>query len=66
MNKLSVVIITLNEERNIEKCLQAAAPVADDIVVYDSYSSDATCDIAKKYGARVIQDEWQGYYATKN
>jgi glycosyltransferase involved in cell wall biosynthesis len=66
MNKLSIVIITLNEERNIEKCLQAAAPVADDIVVYDSYSSDATCEIAKKYGAKVFQDQWKGYSSTKN
>jgi glycosyltransferase involved in cell wall biosynthesis len=66
IHKLSIVIITLNEERNIEKCLQAAAPVADDIVVYDSFSTDATCEIAKKYGARVFQGKWQGYSATKN
>ena len=40
--KLSVVIITLNEERNIERCLRSVQPVADEIVVLDSGSSDNT------------------------
>ena len=46
MNKLSVVIITFNEAKNILKCLQAASSVADEIIVYDSFSTDNTCEIA--------------------
>ncbi len=40
--KISVVIITLNEERNIERCLLSVKNIADDVVVVDSYSTDKT------------------------
>lgn len=66
MHQLSVVIITFNEAKNITKCLQAALVVADEIIVYDSFSSDDTCKIAEQNGAKVFQGAWQGYSASKN
>jgi glycosyltransferase involved in cell wall biosynthesis len=66
MKKLSTVIITFNEEKNIERCLKSAAPVSDEIVVVDSSSSDRTVDIARKCGGRVIQHAFEGHVQQKN
>lgn len=66
MHQLSVVIITFNEAKNIAKCLEAALPVADEIIVYDSFSTDDTSKIAEQYGAKVFQGKWQGYSMSKN
>lgn len=52
--KVSVVIITKNEERNIEECLQSVA-WADEIIVVDSGSEDKTVDICEKFGAKILQ-----------
>jgi glycosyltransferase involved in cell wall biosynthesis len=65
-NKISAVIITLNEEKNIERCIRSLLPVADEIVVIDSGSTDHTAQICAKYGVSFIQKEWIGYGATKN
>lgn len=51
---LSVLILTLNEQANLEPCLKAVQ-WSDDIVVFDSFSTDRTVDIARQAGARVIQ-----------
>lgn len=59
--KLSVVIITKNEERNIERCLQSVIDVADEIVVVDSFSTDETVGLCEKYNIRVIQRKFDGY-----
>ena len=56
----SVVIITLNAAREIEACLKSVA-WANDIVVVDSGSSDATADIAQRHQARVVHQDWLGY-----
>ncbi len=66
MNKVSAVIITKNEERNLARCLQSLQGVADELLIIDSFSDDRTCSIAEEYGARVIQKEWTGYGPTKN
>lgn len=66
MNKLSVVIITLNEERNIERALQSVQPVADEIIVMDSGSTDNTKAICDQFELRFISTEWKGYAQTKN
>jgi glycosyltransferase involved in cell wall biosynthesis len=66
MQGISVVIITLNEERNIARCLESVQGVADEVLVVDSRSTDRTCEIAKDLGARVISHDWMGYAATKN
>jgi glycosyltransferase involved in cell wall biosynthesis len=51
---ISVLIPTFNEERNLERCLRACS-WSDDIVVFDSFSTDRTIEIAKDFGARVFQ-----------
>ncbi|MBQ3709364.1 MAG: glycosyltransferase family 2 protein [Bacteroidales bacterium] len=66
MNKISVVIITMNEERNIERCLQSVLPIADEVVVVDSFSEDATEEICTQYNARFVSHAWEGYSGSKN
>lgn len=64
--KLSVYIVTLNEEKRLEKTLKAATEVADEIVVVDSGSTDATIKIADKYNAKVIFNKWESYCKQKS
>lgn len=64
--ELSVVIITFNEERNIARCLASVKAVADDIVVVDSFSTDATGAIAREHGARVVEHAFEGHIEQKN
>lgn len=66
MPKLSVAIITFNEENNIGRCLDSIQEIADDIVVVDSYSSDLTESICKSKGARFIQHKFEGHIEQKN
>jgi glycosyltransferase involved in cell wall biosynthesis len=63
---LSVVVITLNEERNIARCLKSVQQIADEIIVLDAFSTDQTVDIATSLGAQVVQRKWEGYAASKN
>ena len=63
---LSVVIITFNEEANIARCLQALGSVADDVLVVDSFSTDATVEICRQHNVRVIQHAFAGYVEQKN
>ena len=65
MNKLSVVIITKNEEKFIADTVNSAV-FADEVLVLDSDSIDKTSSIAKEIGARVEQQEWLGFGAQKN
>lgn len=64
--KLSVAIITFNEEKNIERCLQSVQSVADEIVVVDSLSTDSTEAICKKYSVRFISEKFRGHIQQKN
>lgn len=66
MRKLSAVIITHNEARNIKRCITSLAEVADEIVVVDSFSTDATPSICKGLGVNFHQREWKGYSKQKN
>jgi glycosyltransferase involved in cell wall biosynthesis len=66
MKKLSAVIITLNEEKNIERCISSLQGVADEIVVLDSFSKDATKQICEKHGVKFFERAWEGYSASKN
>ncbi|MGB0980551.1 MAG: glycosyltransferase family 2 protein [Winogradskyella sp.] len=66
MIKLSAVIITYNEERNIENCLQSLVAIADEIVVVDSFSTDATKSICLKYKVKFIEQKFLGYIEQKN
>lgn len=63
---LSAVIITYNEEQNIGRCLQSLVGIADEIIIVDSASTDNTCSIAEKYGAKIIQHPFAGFAAQKN
>jgi len=63
---ISAVIITLNEERNIGRCLDSLQGVADEIVVVDSYSNDRTEEICRSHGARFIQHRFAGHIEQKN
>ncbi len=66
MNKLSVVIITLNEEENIGRCIDSVKEIADEIVVIDSFSTDKTEEIAKAKGARFFKNKFAGHIEQKN
>ena len=61
MPKISVIIITLNEEENIGRCIDSVKDVADEIVVVDSYSTDKTEEIVKRKGAKVILNKFEDY-----
>lgn len=61
---ISLVVITLNEAANIERCLRSV-PWADDIVVLDSGSTDDTVARARKLGARVFIESFRGYREQK-
>ena len=68
--KLSVVIITYNEEANIGRTLQSVTPLIaerrGEIIIVDSGSTDRTVEIAKSFGAKVFIEEWKGYATQKN
>lgn len=66
MEKLSVVIITYNEEKNIGRCIDSVQNIADEIVVLDSFSSDRTKEICLKKGARFFHQAFLGYIEQKN
>lgn len=64
--KLSVVIITLNEELNIRRCLASAWQVADEVIIIDSYSTDGTKQICLDEGVNFIEHAFEGYIEQKN
>jgi glycosyltransferase involved in cell wall biosynthesis len=66
MEKLSVVIITKNEEKNIGRCIDSVQSLADEILVLDSFSTDQTVAIAEMRGAIVKQIPFKGYIEQKN
>lgn len=62
---ISVLILTYNEEVNLPRCLESVA-WSDDILVLDSFSTDATVEIAERYGARVIQRAFDDFASQRN
>jgi len=64
MPKLSVTIITFNEENNIRDCLESIK-WADEIIVVDSNSTDNTVSICREYTDRIIQRDWPGFLKQK-
>jgi glycosyltransferase involved in cell wall biosynthesis len=61
---VSAVVMTKNEEHNIEQCLASLA-CCDEVFVVDSESSDRTCELAEQHGARVVSFCWNGEYPKK-
>jgi len=63
--KISIAIITLNEERNIRRTLESVV-WADEIIIVDSGSSDKTVSICREYTNNVFQQDWLGFARQKN
>ncbi len=64
--KLSVVIITYNEEKNIGRCLESVKGLADEVVVVDSFSRDRTREICEAFGVRFLERAFSGHVEQKN
>ena len=63
---LSVSIISFNEAANIGRTLDSIKPIASEIIVVDSHSTDNTREIAGNYGAKVYAEDWKGHIRQKN
>ena len=66
MPEISAVIITYNEELFIDKCLSSLEGIADEIIVVDSFSTDATEEICKKHNVKFIKHAFEGFRDQKN
>ncbi len=66
MVKISAVIITYNEEKNISRCIDSVKPVVDEIVVLDCFSTDRTKEICEEKGVKFFQEEFPGFAKQKN
>jgi glycosyltransferase involved in cell wall biosynthesis len=64
--KISAVIITYNEEKRLEGALKSLKDIASEIIVVDSFSTDDTVKVAKKYDSKVYSREWTHYADQKN
>ena len=62
----SGIIITYNEEGRISQCINSLNPFCSEILVVDSFSTDKTIELAKKLGAKVIQNEFNSHVKQKN
>ena len=66
MPEISAVIITLNEEKNIERCINSVREIADEIIVVDSFSTDKTEEICKRLQVSFSKHAFEGYIEQKN
>lgn len=58
---ISVIILTYNEEKHIERCIKSLIPVVKEVFIIDSFSTDKTVEIAKNLGAKIYQNPWTNY-----
>ena len=63
---ISVIILTLNEEHNIEDCIRSVRDFADQIIIVDSFSTDATLNLAKKYTPCIYQHKFVNFAQQRN
>ncbi len=63
MKNISILILTLNEEQHIERCVRSLQSFAKEIFIIDSYSTDKTVEIAESLGAKVYKNKWPGNHA---
>lgn len=66
MMKITAAIITFNEEHNIERCIQSLTTIADEVLVVDSFSTDATKEICLRLGVRFVEHPFEGHIQQKN
>lgn len=68
--KISIALITLNEEANLPRTLESVMPLVRDgngeIIVVDSGSTDGTLEIARSFGAKIFSEPWKGFAGQKN
>lgn len=63
---VSAIILTYNEEKNIEECIKSICGWIDDIYIVDSFSTDHTLDIARKYTEKIYQHRFENYAIQRN
>src|SRR5699024_4520723 len=63
MSDITVIILTYNEEIHIRRCLENVTKFASKVYIVDCFSSDRTVEIAKEFGAEVVEHEWPGNQA---
>lgn len=63
--KLTVLVLTFNEELHLARCLQSVMPLTSDIVVVDCFSQDQTIAIARQNGAKVLERAWENNHSTQ-
>lgn len=63
---ISVIILTFNSKETIAATLESACKVSDDIHIVDSFSTDKTLEIARRYGANIVQHEFESYGTQRN
>ena len=63
--KLTVIILTHNEDLHLARCLESAMQLTSNILVVDCFSTDCTVEIAQSYGATVLQRAWDGSHSTQ-
>ncbi len=61
MSDLSVIILTFNEEKHLLRCLDSLRPFTDRVFIVDSFSTDRTVEMARTWGAEVVQNAWVNY-----
>lgn len=66
MNKISTVIITKNEQKNIERCLLSVLNFSDEVIVVDDFSTDQTPNICKRYDIVFIKNNFKDFACQKN
>ncbi len=66
MVKISVVIITFNEEKNIARCIKSVQDIANEIIVLDSFSTDKTKEICSSFKVNFVQHKFDGHIQQKN
>jgi len=61
MSEITVLILTYNEEIHIERCIRSCQPIAKQILIIDSFSTDRTVELARNLGAEVVQRAWKNH-----
>ena len=65
MSTITALVITLNEAKNIQACLESVK-WTNEILIIDSGSTDETCALARQYTNKIVSHKWEGYSGQKN